>query len=107
MAGCVAASAGGPACAATGAQARAIAKTQVKRHTIRLMFIGCTPTVPPLAGGEQPSHLREHLQLFSVRLNGAGYMDRQMHDLLVERFTSEPGDRPIRTLILRGIKQSP
>jgi cytochrome c peroxidase len=35
------------------------------------------------------------------------YMDHQMHDLHLERFTSEPGDGPIKTFTLRGIKESP
>ena len=30
-----------------------------------------------------------------------------MHDLRVERFTKEPGDGPIKTFTLRGIKDSP
>ena len=35
------------------------------------------------------------------------YLDHQMHDLKVERFTPEPGDGPIKTFTLRGIKDSP
>jgi cytochrome c peroxidase len=35
------------------------------------------------------------------------YMDHQMHDLRLERFTKEPGDGPIKTFTLRGIKESP
>jgi cytochrome c peroxidase len=35
------------------------------------------------------------------------YMDQQMHDLQMERFTREPGDGPIKTFTLRGIKESP
>jgi cytochrome c peroxidase len=35
------------------------------------------------------------------------YMDQQMHDLHVERFLNEPGDGPIKTFTLRGIKDSP
>jgi cytochrome c peroxidase len=35
------------------------------------------------------------------------YMDHQMHDLHLERFTQEPGDGPIKTFTLRGIKESP
>jgi cytochrome c peroxidase len=34
-------------------------------------------------------------------------MDQQMHDLQLERFTREPGDGPIKTFTLRGIKESP
>lgn len=35
------------------------------------------------------------------------YMDQQMHDLHLERFLKEPGDGPIKTFTLRGIKDSP
>jgi cytochrome c peroxidase len=35
------------------------------------------------------------------------YLDQQMHDLKLERFTAEPGDGPIKTFTLRGIKDSP
>ncbi|HEY2588774.1 MAG TPA: hypothetical protein VGI81_23735 [Tepidisphaeraceae bacterium] len=35
------------------------------------------------------------------------YMDHQYHDLHMERFTQEPGDGPIKTFTLRGIKESP
>ena len=35
------------------------------------------------------------------------YLDQQMHDLQLERFTREPGDGPIKTFTLRGIKESP
>jgi cytochrome c peroxidase len=36
------------------------------------------------------------------------YLDHQMHDLHVERFLGEePGDGPIKTFTLRGIKESP
>src|SRR6266540_683764 len=35
------------------------------------------------------------------------YLDQQMHDLKLERFTQEPGDGPIKTFTLRGIKESP
>ena len=38
---------------------------------------------------------------------GPAYLDHQMHDLHLERFTSEPGDGPIKTFTLRGIKDSP
>ena len=30
-----------------------------------------------------------------------------MHDLKLERFTAEPGDGPIKSFTLRGIKDSP
>lgn len=35
------------------------------------------------------------------------YMNQQMNDLKMERFTQEPGDGPIKTFTLRGIKESP
>lgn len=35
------------------------------------------------------------------------YLDHQMHDLHLERFLDEPGDGPIKTFTLRGIKESP
>jgi len=34
------------------------------------------------------------------------YLHHQMHDLKVKRFTTEPGDEPIKTFTLRGIKDS-
>ena len=38
---------------------------------------------------------------------GAGFLDHQMHDLHLEEFVDEPGDGPIKTFTLRGIKDSP
>jgi cytochrome c peroxidase len=36
------------------------------------------------------------------------YLDNQMHDLHIERFLKdEPGDGPIKSFTLRGIKDSP
>ena len=35
------------------------------------------------------------------------FLDHQMHDLHLERFLDEPGDGPIKTFTLRGIKESP
>jgi cytochrome c peroxidase len=35
------------------------------------------------------------------------YLDNQLHDLQLERFTKEPGDGPIKAFTLRGIKDSP
>jgi len=35
------------------------------------------------------------------------FLDHQMHDLQLERFLDEPGDGPIKTFTLRGIKDSP
>ena len=35
------------------------------------------------------------------------YLDDKMHDLRLEQFLDEPGDGPIKTFTLRGIKDSP
>jgi cytochrome c peroxidase len=35
------------------------------------------------------------------------YLDQQMHDLHLERFTKEAGEGPIKSFTLRGIKDSP
>ncbi|MFL5245993.1 MAG: cytochrome B6 [Gemmataceae bacterium] len=35
------------------------------------------------------------------------YLDDKMHDLHLERFLNEPGDGPIKSFTLRGIKDSP
>src|SRR3954470_5791123 len=35
------------------------------------------------------------------------FLDDKMHDLKLERFLNEPGDGPIKTFTLRGIKDSP
>jgi cytochrome c peroxidase len=35
------------------------------------------------------------------------YLDDKMHDLHIERFLDEPGDGPIKSFTLRGIKDSP
>ena len=35
------------------------------------------------------------------------YLDDKMHDLRLEEFLNEPGDGPIKTFTLRGIKESP
>jgi cytochrome c peroxidase len=35
------------------------------------------------------------------------FLDQQMHDLKLERFLNEPGDGPMKTFTLRGIKDSP
>ncbi len=35
------------------------------------------------------------------------FLDHQMHDLKLERFLNEPGDGPMKTFTLRGIKDSP
>jgi len=40
--------------------------------------------------------------------SGAAYLDNELHDLHLERFLEdEPGDGPIKTFTLRGIKESP
>ena len=39
--------------------------------------------------------------------SGPHFLDHQMHDLHLERFLDEPGDGPIKTFTLRGIKDSP
>lgn len=39
--------------------------------------------------------------------SGEAYLDHQLHDLHLERFTQEPGDGPMKTFTLRGIKDSP
>lgn len=40
--------------------------------------------------------------------SGPHFLDHQMHDLKLERFlANEPGDGPIKTFTLRGIKDSP
>jgi cytochrome c peroxidase len=38
---------------------------------------------------------------------GPAFSDHLMHDLKLERFLDEPGDGPIKTFTLRGIKDSP
>jgi cytochrome c peroxidase len=35
------------------------------------------------------------------------YLDNQMHDLRLDRFLNEPGDGPVKSFTLRGIKDSP
>jgi cytochrome c peroxidase len=39
--------------------------------------------------------------------SGPAFLDHQMHDLQLERFVNEPGDGPMKTFTLRGIKDSP
>jgi cytochrome c peroxidase len=43
----------------------------------------------------------------SVCHSGPFFTDNQMHDLKLERFLDEPGDGPIKSFTLRGIKESP
>jgi cytochrome c peroxidase len=59
-----------------------------------------------------PSELRGETIFFGKGQCGSchpapAYLDHQMHDLKVERFTGEPPDGPIKTFTLRGIKDSP
>jgi len=46
-------------------------------------------------------------QCASCHMPNESHMDQQMHDLHLERFLKEPGDGPIKTFTLRGIKDSP
>jgi cytochrome c peroxidase len=39
--------------------------------------------------------------------SGPAFLDHQMHDLRLERFLDEPGNGPMKTFTLRGIKDSP
>lgn len=39
--------------------------------------------------------------------SGPAFLDDKMHDLHLEEFLDEPGDGPIKTFTLRGIKDSP
>jgi len=39
--------------------------------------------------------------------SGPAFLDHQMHDLRLERFVDEPGNGPMKTFTLRGIKDSP
>src|SRR6185295_1605404 len=43
----------------------------------------------------------------SVCHSGPAFTDHMLHDLKIERFTSEPPDGPMKTFTLRGIKDSP
>jgi cytochrome c peroxidase len=60
-----------------------------------------------------PSELRGEMLFFGKAQCGSChaapfYLDNQMHDLHLERFlAAEPGDGPIKTFTLRGIKESP
>jgi len=63
-------------------------------------------------GKASPAELRGQELFFgraqcSTCHNGPAFMDDKMHDLHLERFTKEPGDGPIKTFTLRGIKDSP
>lgn len=75
------------------------------------------PKLTPLgrldAAKATPSELRGEKLFFgkaqcAVCHSGPFFLDHQMHDLHVERFLKgEPGDGPIKTFTLRGIKDSP
>jgi cytochrome c peroxidase len=60
-----------------------------------------------------PSELRGEELFFGKGQCGSchpapSYLDQQMHDLHLERFLkAEPGDGPVKTFTLRGIKDSP
>ena len=58
---------------------------------------------PRLRRGEMCSSAKASVQAAT----GPFYLDNQMHDLHLERFLKgEPGDGPIKTFTLRGIKES-
>jgi cytochrome c peroxidase len=76
------------------------------------------PKLDPMTGRLGPSKASESElrgeKIFFGKGQCAGchsppsYLDHQMHDLHVERFLKdEPGDGPIKTFTLRGIKDSP
>jgi cytochrome c peroxidase len=70
------------------------------------------PATGKLLPGAAPAEMRGQ-ELFFGKAQCASchpapfYLDQQMHDLRVERFMREPGDGPIKTFTLRGIKDSP
>ena len=74
------------------------------------------PKLTPL-GRLDPAKATESERRGEALFNGKGqcaachpapfYLDNEMHDLHLERFTSEPGDGPIKSFSLRGIKDSP
>jgi cytochrome c peroxidase len=75
------------------------------------------PKLDPITGRLDPEKATESElngeKLFFGKANCAlchpapFYLDDKMHDLKLERFTKEPGDGPIKTFTLRGIKDSP
>jgi len=75
------------------------------------------PKLDPVTGRLDPSKASESEMRGEKIFYGKGqcavchmpptYMDQQMHDLHMERFLDEPGDGPIKTFTLRGIKESP
>src|SRR5687768_15837256 len=75
------------------------------------------PKLDPMTGRLDPAKASESekrgQELFfgkakcSTCHTGPAFLDHQMHDLQLERFTAEPGDGPIKTFTLRGIKDSP
>jgi cytochrome c peroxidase len=76
------------------------------------------PKLDPVTGHLNPEIATESEQRGEKIFFGKGqcalchpapfYLDHQMHDLHLERFLAdEPGDGPIKTFTLRGIKESP
>jgi cytochrome c peroxidase len=72
------------------------------------------PTTGRLDPGKATESERRGEELFFGKAQCASchpapfYLDHQMHDLHLERFLkNEPGDGPIKTFTLRGIKDSP
>jgi cytochrome c peroxidase len=76
------------------------------------------PKLDPMTGRLDPKKATENEQRGEKVFFGKGqcaachappfYLDHQMHDLHLERFLKdEPGDGPIKTFTLRGIKDSP
>ena len=75
------------------------------------------PKLDPVTGRLDPSKATESEMRGEKIFYGKGqcgschmpptYLDHQMHDLHLERFLDEPGDGPIKTFTLRGIKDSP
>jgi cytochrome c peroxidase len=75
------------------------------------------PKLDPLTGRLDPALASESEirgeELFRGKAQCASchpapfFLDHQMHDLHLERFVDEPGDGPIKTFTLRGIKESP
>lgn len=64
-----------------------------------------------LKGGTESEKRGEELFFGKAKCSSChmppAFMDHSMHDLHIERFVNEPGDGPIKTFTLRGIKESP
>jgi cytochrome c peroxidase len=76
------------------------------------------PKLDPVSGRLNPEEATEQElrgeELFRGKAQCAGchpapfFLDHQLHDLHLERFIAdEPGDGPIKTFTLRGLKDSP